>query len=173
MENASKALIMAAEVLIGVMIISVGVYLFHTFANYSKENYQKMEDTQIAEFNQQFIKFYGKNENKSIECTIHDIVGIANLAKQYNYQNNVENESGASDATSYIQVKLKVNNTIYGSYTNNHLEKCTVEELTNLIKKYDLAVDINGNKTEVLYFNCVSYTINNTTKRVNSIQFTL
>ena len=173
MENAAKALTMAAEVLIGVMIISVGVYLFQNFANYSRENYQKMEDTQIAEFNQQFIKFYGKNENRSIECTIHDIVGIANLAKQYNYQNNVENESGASDATSYIQVKLKVNSSIYGSYTNDHLEKSTPGTLTNLIKKYDLAKDINGNKTEVLYFNCVNYTINNTTKRVNSIQFTL
>lgn len=164
---------MAAEVLVGVMIISVGVYLFQTFANYSQENYQKMEDTQIAEFNQQFIKFYGKNEDRAVECTIHDIVGIANLAKQYNYQNNVEDESGASEATSYIQVKLKVNNSIYGNYTNNNLEKCTEGELTNLIKKYDLAVDINGNKTEVLYFNCVNYTINNTTRRVNSIQFTL
>lgn len=173
MENSSKALMMAAEVLIGVMIISVGVYLFHIFANYSQENYKRMEDTQIAEFNQQFIKFYGKNENRAIECTIHNIVGIANLAKQCNYQNNVENESGASEATSYIQVKLRINSSTYGRYTNNNLEKCSDTELTNLIKKYDLAVDINGNKTEVLYFNCVNYTINSTTKKVNSIQFTL
>lgn len=173
MENASKALIMAAEILIGVMIISVGVYLFQTFANYSHENYKKMEDTQIAEFNQQFIKFYGKNEGRAIECTIHDIVGIANLAKQCNYQNNVENETGESEATLYIQVKLRVNSSIYGSYTNNNLEKCTESELTNLIKKYDLANDINGNKTEIVYFNCAKYTINDTTGRVNSITFTL
>ena len=45
MENASKALIMAAEILIGVMIISVGVYLFNMFANYSSERYKKIEDT--------------------------------------------------------------------------------------------------------------------------------
>ena len=34
MENASKALIMAAEVLIGVIIISIGVALFTIFSNY-------------------------------------------------------------------------------------------------------------------------------------------
>ena len=38
MENASKALIMAAEVLIGVMIISIGVYLFNVFGQYSADN---------------------------------------------------------------------------------------------------------------------------------------
>ena len=31
MENASKALLMAAGVLIGVMILSIAVYLFYTF----------------------------------------------------------------------------------------------------------------------------------------------
>ena len=34
MENASKALIMAASVLLGVMIISFAVYLFSTFGIY-------------------------------------------------------------------------------------------------------------------------------------------
>ena len=33
MENASKALIMAASVLLGVMIISFAVYLFSTFGS--------------------------------------------------------------------------------------------------------------------------------------------
>ena len=39
MENASKALIMAASVLLGVMIISFAVYLFSTFGSYSNEVY--------------------------------------------------------------------------------------------------------------------------------------
>ena len=37
MENASKALIMAAEILVGVMIISIGVYLFNTLGQYSAD----------------------------------------------------------------------------------------------------------------------------------------
>ena len=39
MENASKALIMAAGVLLGVMIISFAVYLFSTFGSYSNDVY--------------------------------------------------------------------------------------------------------------------------------------
>ena len=37
MENASKALLMAASVLVGVMILSLGVYLFSTYAEYSSD----------------------------------------------------------------------------------------------------------------------------------------
>ena len=57
MENASKALIMAAEILIGVMIISIGVYLFNTLGQYSAETTAEMEETQQAQFNNQFLKY--------------------------------------------------------------------------------------------------------------------
>ena len=48
MENASKALIMAATVLLGVMIISVGVALFNTFSEFGRDTLQKVEDKRIA-----------------------------------------------------------------------------------------------------------------------------
>ena len=38
MENASKALIIAAEVLIGLLIISLAVYLFTSFRNFGGKN---------------------------------------------------------------------------------------------------------------------------------------
>ena len=41
MENASKALIMAAEVLIGVMILTIAVTLFRTFSDFSKETLEE------------------------------------------------------------------------------------------------------------------------------------
>ena len=44
MENASKALIMAASVLLGLMIISVGVALFNTFSEFSRDTLDKVED---------------------------------------------------------------------------------------------------------------------------------
>ena len=58
MENASKALIMATEILIGIMIISIGVYLFNTVGKYSADTTAKMEETQIAQFNEQFLNFF-------------------------------------------------------------------------------------------------------------------
>ena len=56
MENASKALIMAAEILIGVMIISIGVYLFSTMGEYSADTTAQMQEAQINQFNNQFLK---------------------------------------------------------------------------------------------------------------------
>lgn len=43
MENAAKALTMAAGVLIGVIIITIAVYLFTTLGNTSSEVYSKVE----------------------------------------------------------------------------------------------------------------------------------
>jgi len=59
MENASKALIMAASVLLGLMIISIGVTLYSTFADFSRTTLEKVEETKLAEWNNQFLKYYG------------------------------------------------------------------------------------------------------------------
>ena len=82
MENASKALIMAAEVLIGVMIISIGVYLFNEMGSYSAETADQIEEAQLAQYNNQFLKYYGTEPDEAgnletIRCSIHDVVGLA------------------------------------------------------------------------------------------------
>ena len=163
MENASKALIMAAEVLIGVMIISIGVYLFNVFSKYSAENTKKMEDTQIAEFNNQFLKFYGgrtNNEGKQedIKCTIYDIVSLANLAKENNMQYGLTSEKGYSSNTRYIQIDIK---------NKKNIEKLTSDDLVNLIK------DNSSKKieNEIKYYKCTVCNISVDTQRVNYMKF--
>lgn len=113
MENASKALIMAASVLLGVMILSVGVYLFYVYSDYSSNAYQRMEQAQINQFNTQFLKYYGmtavKDENekpKPILCTAHDIISLANLAYQNNIQYEVNYLNGYNVNTYYIQIDV-------------------------------------------------------------------
>ena len=58
MENASKALIMAASILLGVMIISVGVALFNSFVGFSSDITNEIEKKKIEQFNLQFLKYY-------------------------------------------------------------------------------------------------------------------
>ena len=108
MENASKALIMGAEILIGVMILSIGVYLFNVLGSYSADTTQEMESTRLEQFNDQFTKYYGtvstqqedgKIYEQTIKCTMQDIVGVANLASMYNKQNGYEEVQEASDAS--------------------------------------------------------------------------
>lgn len=171
MENASKALIMVAEILIGVMILSIGVYLFNYFASYSTERYKEIEDVQIAEFNNRFLKFYGTRVNDSgkvipIECTIHDIASLANLAQKHNIDKELENSSGFAENTLYVQIDL-------GSKKN--IEKYTNHQLTQLMKENDIkkVVDETTGKmtVETKYYKCVVCNVNTQTRRVNYVRF--
>ena len=113
MENASKALIMAAEILVGVLIISIAVYLIMTMGEYSANTTSRLEDAQITQFNQQFLQYYGTTatqgeEPHPIECTIHEIVGVANLVQKINTQYGFEEVEEISDDSYYIQIDLKI-----------------------------------------------------------------
>ena len=44
MENATKALLMAAGVLIGIVILSLGVYLYGTIGNYVQMSQEEMNN---------------------------------------------------------------------------------------------------------------------------------
>ena len=99
MENAARALTMAAGVLIGIMIISIAVYLFTSLGNTSSEIYSKVEQTKIDKFNSQFLKYYRLDT-----CTAHDIVSIANLAKNSNEYYELEE---GSEYNYYVNVSVK------------------------------------------------------------------
>ena len=60
MENASKALLMAAEVLIGVLVLSLGVYLFITYSQTSKEIGRRTEEQQVQNFNATYTSYLDK-----------------------------------------------------------------------------------------------------------------
>ena len=89
MENASKALIMAAGVLIGVLILSLAAFLFLDFGATSESVYSQMENQQLTQYNAQYTVYSGRKD-----ITIYEIISIANLAKENN-------------ATTYIQKTFK------------------------------------------------------------------
>lgn len=148
MENASKALIMAAEILIGVMIISIGVYLFNTMGSYSAETAAQMEEAQIAEFNQQFLHFYGTSGGEIIQCTIHEIVGLANLAQKVNSDNGFLEIEPISDTSYYIRIDVQI-----GTRNITNLEHRSQDYLIQLIKENDLTTNEAGEPV-TKYFYC-------------------
>ena len=165
MENASKALIMAGEILIGVMILSIGVYLFNLFASYSEERYKRIEDTQIAEFNERFLKFTGQRTvtlgsseiTVPVEATIHDIIGLANLAQKNNIQYELQDSTRYSDNSLYVQIDMpgKIN-----------LEKMTTQDFNDIIKSNSLRDD----GRYIRYYKA-TYHISEQTQRVNYMKF--
>ena len=164
MENASKALIMAAEVLVGVIIISIGVALFTIFSNYSRSTAMQVEQTQIAEFNNNFLKY----EDKDI--TAHDIISVANLAKQNNINYGIDDQKQYNENTNYIQVMVD-------GY-KKPFEQQTEEEKNKFIQENTFEVDVNGEiqrdsdgNPKIKKYACKRIDISSVTKRVMYVVF--
>lgn len=173
MENASKALIMAATVLLGVMIISVGVALFNSLSEFGRDTLKKTEEKRIAEWNNNFLKYYGctitenDNEVKPIKVTAHDIVSLANFAKQSNENYELTVASSGNKSTYYVQVMVKG--------ISDNFETLSDNEKNVFLKEQSLTeqTDVNGNIiTQPKYFKCSEQpTISEKTKRVMCIKF--
>lgn len=120
MENASKALIMAGGVLIGVLILSLAAYLFVDLGSTSAEITAQNAEKQITEFNSKFTSYEGYKDNEgNWQITIYDIISLAAYAKENNeYYEDVENEK--------ISVKID----------NREIQDNDSAQNENLIKNY-------------------------------------
>ena len=167
MENASKALIMAASILVGVMIISIGVALFNSFSEFSRSTVQKVEDAKIAEWNNNYLKYYGSytDDNgkvRPIQVTAHDIVSIANNAKQNNINYEFETKQNSDENSYYLQVIVE---------NNKNFEFATDEEKNKFLKENSLIQNSDGKTYETKYYMCTACNISKITKKVNYIKF--
>ena len=155
MENASKALIMSASILIGIIILSIAAYLFTAFGGSSKQIQEKVDSRVLAEFNNNFTKYLGSNT-----CTIHDIVNLAKFARRTNEQ--MEYTPADSNAPYYIQVILD----------KKDITQYSEDELITLLNNNSVAKDTDGNLIGSLqYYKCegVKFDNPNQPNRVSKI----
>ena len=112
MENATKALLIVAGVLIGIMILSLGTALFLELEIYVESSHEKMEFNELNAFNTQFSKYSGT------DLTIQDIVTVANLAHENNVEFNIIktddiNEARNNPLSTYVAIYLGGNSIEY------------------------------------------------------------
>lgn len=154
MENASRALLMAVGVLIGILVLSLIVYLVSTFGNYSAQVHKEVATNQLAQFNSQFSKFDGKND-----VTIYDILTLANLARENNekYDLTSDVETNRKNQNSFyitvmVDSKYLETKDVIDQYINNKLNKLSSElldsqdingEMVKSLKTYKCKVDIS------------------------------
>lgn len=84
MENASKALIIATEILVGILMLSLIASLFYLFAGYRTEIQENENLKQIYSFNIQFERY------KESILSPQDVLTIYNLVKDYNNKFTLE-----------------------------------------------------------------------------------
>lgn len=167
MENASKALIMAAGVLVGVLILSLAVYLIVTFGSESAQLHQQVAADQLNQFNSQYTTYQGSN------ATIYDVVTVANMATENNINYDLDSTSRDKNNTYYISVLLQGESYIEGNLDN-------INNMSDLNKKYEGYInqdlnrmDSSANRTvdALPKYNC-TVNISQITGRVYKVVFT-
>lgn len=156
MENATKALIIAAGVLMGVLILSVAAYMFISFGSTSAEVNKKLEQDRTNQFNTQFTSYEGKED-----ITIYNVITIVNLANNNNYNYELSEEERGNKSSYYINVKLGNENIERGFNSNRS------DDYNTYIKK-DLE---NLNNGELPKYTC-TVNISERTGRVYMVKFT-
>ncbi len=178
MENASKALIMAAGVLLGVMLISFAVYLFSTFGSYSNDVYLQMEETRMNAFNSQFTKYYGTEQrenpydsgsdkyyNGPILCTVQDVVTIAKLARDSNAKYGVYDDDPNYVSTNPNDMYVTVN--LLSITKGKNIENWTENQFTNLIKENTF---ITNSTSNTKYYSITSIDFMNVTDNLQRVR---
>ena len=160
MENASKALIMAGGILVGVLILSLMVYLFADFGSTSAQINAQNKQNQLTQFNSKFTVY----ESSDYKWTIYDIVTVAGYAHENNkYYTNNMTEANSADFNNNYKITVKVK----GSQILN-IDTDNIQD--NMADEYNSMIHDEVTKNTVLpKYNCdISYHDNG---RVSTITF--
>lgn len=154
MENASKALIIAGEVLIAVLVITFMVSLFVTFGNFSANIHEKLSNEQVIKFNNNFTIYEGR-----INITAQEIVTAINFAKQANDARELDYDTMTS-SDYYTTVLIEGKDVFhYNDYVDNRDEYNN--GLTQKLQQF-----LENNNTE--YFSCGVKNLSIVTKGIDN-----
>ena len=174
MENASKALLIGAGILVAMLILFIAVRMFSSASQVTEVYQSKEVSSEVATFNANFTRFIGAvvkddeltNQNSA---KIHDLVSVANFA--WNYNNKmVMNPLNPEDPNDQriVHVNLKLNGDRAPQL--NDLQNYNQEAYYLLIENgYYMSKDYPNAKNTIDYkIEIVSYNAEN---RINNMNF--
>lgn len=100
MENASKALIMAGEILIAILILTLLLYAWGKYSEYKNEETEIDNIENVAKFNEQFTNY----DRSDVEG--HEILTLINKIVDYNERNTRDSVSQA-DSNNPIKITIE------------------------------------------------------------------
>ena len=155
MENASKALIMAGEILIALIVLGLGIGIIVTMGKFSANMNDRIAADTVAEFNSNFTKFEGR-----IDITAEEIASIINFAKHSNDERGLSiDDCGTANQSVYwvdIYVKgINIFTDVIGvdDYKNTNAFKSKINRFirANNETYFYCNVDVStGNKPEII-----------------------
>ena len=160
MENASKALLIAAGVLIAIMTISGLVLMFNKLSEVSQTEQESLRTKQLAEFNREYEAYNRR-----------DLYGGQIISVMNKMLDNNEKYTRI-DEQNYV-MDMSVTFTIVGDFYNSKKNGTTYSTIAEFKAKFDQAGKVDGQLTELKrkLFKCTSVEYNDETGRINKMSF--
>ena len=147
MENVSRALIIAAGVLIAIIVLSLFIAMYSRMSSISKTQEEVLKQTQLQEFNAQYEAY-----NKQVMYGV-DVISLSNKIDQNNLDNPRE------------RIELYINNEKI-TKTSNTGNSIQVDFSEGFTAMYNSNVEPNFDK---IVFRCTNIKYDNNTGKVNKI----
>jgi hypothetical protein len=77
MENASKALIIAGAILLSILIIGIGMYIYNSSSNSISNAASQISQQDISSYNKQFEMYEGKQVGTNVKSLIQTLISGA------------------------------------------------------------------------------------------------
>lgn len=164
MENASKALIIAGEVLIAILVVTLISSIIILLGSFSANMNKQMSEKQIAMFNSNFYNYSGR-----IDITAGEVASIINLAKERNDKNELEYKS---DSIYYINIYMD-GKKFYENDLKTYLESGNTSDtnasIYNNSEKFKMSLNNFLKNNNINFFSCDIDLKNTTLKTTNGI----
>ncbi len=164
MENASKALIIAGEVLIAVLVVTLISSIIILLGSFSANMNKQMSEKQIAMFNSNFYNYSGR-----IDITAGEVASIINLAKERNDKNELAYKS---DSIYYINIYMD-GKKFYENDLKTYLESGNTSDtnasIYNNSEKFKMSLNNFLKNNNINFFSCDIDLKNTTLKTTNGI----
>ena len=160
MENATKALLIAAGVLIAIMVISALVLMFDRISKVSQTEQDTLVAQQLTEFNREYEAFNRR------DLWGEQIISVMNKMLDNN------NKYATLDEDNYM-MDISVKFTVIDDFFNKKKEGTTYSTLVSFSQKFAEAQRTEDQLTELKrkLFKCVSVEYNEETGRVQKMYF--
>lgn len=131
MENASKALLIAGAILLAILIIAIGMFIYNSAQSTVNDSMTSLTTQEVDAFNNQFISYEGKQTGSNVKALIGRLVANANTYTEEpgkvptvtitdkvdslnTVTNNVAtmNNAGANEVANYNEILGKIRNKI-------------------------------------------------------------
>ena len=130
MENASKALIIAGAILLSILLISLGIMIFNTAQDTTKNS--GMNQAQVSSFNNKFTKYEGDIKGSEVRSLVQEIIASNGDENNINAGRVIEVEGSVvtGSKTAIVSSNVKVTSTytvqITGHTADGYINKISI-----------------------------------------------